>query len=89
MVYPNRREYKTAQQVRDWLKRWHAEFTTEAFDPPRGAEKLQSSVATLRIGELPYDDECCVTCFNRMAKSRRLTMCRRVLKELKDAQASK
>jgi len=78
-----KREYKTAQQVRTWLRfEWISSFNNHMFRGKDGATMLESSIPNRGSAGLNYDGECCVACFLRMSKVRRLAMCRRVLKEI-------
>jgi hypothetical protein len=80
-----KREYKTAQEVRTWLRfQWIPSFGGHVFSEKNGVAMLESSISDSprKSVRSNYEAECCIACFLRMSKVRRLDMCRRVLKEM-------
>lgn len=76
-------KFKTAKQVREWIKeKWIPKFEETVFRNKYGPEKLASSLVTIRPDELGISQDY-LACYRRMAKSRRLAMCRKVLKEMR------
>jgi len=77
-----RRRYKTNKQIRKWLREhWIPSFDLNVFYGPRGPSSLVRSLATVHASELYYYGYH-VQSYRRMAKPRRLALCRKVLQEM-------